>query len=603
MTTHSKNSNPAEALAAHFPAPDTEAWQTVAEQALKGADFERTLYKKTYEGLSYKGLYTTRPRQEIQIQTRENWQICQFYRDPNLARCLQEIAHDQHQGLEAAEIDGRLCSEADILEHLPQAPSDIPLYLRIHQVSPALMDTDLPIQGLLLDPLGHWVEGYTESAIPAYKSLRKLFREQGERERPLRYLLQVSSLPYAEAGANAVQELSFILGACVEVFQKLLDTGVSCEALLAATRIKTSVGTQFFMDLAKIRALRFLLHRLARVYQCEAQSMTLHASTLRRTFSRYDVHSNYLRQTLGATAAVLGGVDGLATNAFNEVNGVPDRLARRMARNIQLVLKHETYFAPLLDPARGSFFLENLSHELAEAAWEHFQGIEQRGGLEMELRSGRLQQEVLEMAALRQKAADTRKDVIVGTNLYALANEVLHTSHTLPTPKMPDYRVETGIDPLPPQRPAKAFEDLREQPVWQEQQVQLLCFGQGHRPRAEFMEGVFACVGLIPERSPLLQSPEGLIDYVAHTMEASSTGGAPASHFVFCGSDADYATLLPVVLPKLKATYPQVQWILAGKPGEQKAAYQQLGLDTAFYMGCNVLKGLESLLKPVKRTN
>lgn len=599
--TPSENTIPAEALTADFAIPDTDTWKAVAEQALKGADFERTLYKKTYEGLSYQGLYTTRPRQEIQLQTRENWQICQFYRDPNLDRCLQEIAYDHQQGLEAAEIDGRLCNEEALLQHLPHAPTDLPLYLRVHHMGPALMEADLPIQGVLLDPIGHWVEGYTASSIPAYKSLRSLFRQQAQRDRPLRYLLQVSSLPYAEAGANAVQELSFILGTCVEVFQKLLDTGVSCEAILAATRVKTSVGTQFFMDLAKMRALRFLLHRLARVYQCEAQSMTIHATTLRRNFSRYDIHSNYLRQTLGATAAVLGGVDGLATNAFNEVNGIPDRFARRMARNIQLVLKHETYFAPLLDPARGSYFLENLTHELAEAAWAHFQGIEQRGGLEMELRTGRLQQEVLHIAGLRQRAAETRKDVIVGTNLYALATESLHTSHILPTPKVPDYRVENGIDPLPPQRPAKAFEDLREQTDWQEKHVHLLCLEPGYRPRAEFMEGVFACVGLVPKRSPALASPEGLMEYVAQTMDMSSTGATPATHFVFCSSDKTYESLLPTVLPKLKEAYPQVQWILAGNPGEQKAAYQKLGLDTAFYMGCNVLKGLESLLKPAKR--
>ncbi len=599
--TPSKHQSPAETLSAHFAIPDTDTWKAVAEQALKGADFERTLYKKTYEGLTYKGLYTTRPRQEIQIQPRESWQICQFYRDPDLARCLQEITHDHQQGLEAAEIDGRLCGEADLLQQLPQAPADLPLYLRVHHMGPELMEADLPVQGILLDPIGHWVEGYTASSIPAYKSLRRLFRQQAERERPLRYLLQVSSLPYAEAGANAVQELSFILGTCVEVFQKLLDTGVSCEAILAATRVKTSVGTQFFMDLAKMRALRFLLHRLARVYQCEAQSMTIHATTLRRNFSRYDIHSNYLRQTLGATAAVLGGVDGLATNAFNEVNGIPDRFARRMARNIQLVLKHETYFAPLLDPARGSYFLENLTHELAEAAWAHFQGIEQRGGLEMELRTGRLQQEVLQVASLRQRAAETRKDVIVGTNLYALATESLHTSHILPTSQVPDYHVENGIDPLPPQRPAKAFEDLREQRAWQNTHVHLLCLEPGYRPRAEFMEGVFACVGLVPERSPVLASPEGLMEYVAQTMDVSSTGATPATHFVFCSSDSTYEELLPTVLPRLKEAHPQVQWILAGNPGEQKAAYQKLGLDTAFYRGCNVLKGLESLLKPVKR--
>lgn len=604
MTTLFENTTPAEALEQAFPFPELETWKTAAENALKGAEFERTLYAKSAEGLTYKGLYTTRPRHDMSLQTRPNWQMCQFYRDPDSQRAIQEIAHDQHHGLEASELDGRICSPATLIENLKQSQIQIPLYLRTHQLDDAFLQEKLPIQGIFLDPIGHWLDGYTETPTAAYRSLHKLFKRQQQCETPLRYVLQISSLPYAEAGANAVQELSYILGTCVEVFQKLLDKGLSCEEVLAVTRIKTSVGTQFFMDLAKIRALRFLLHRLARVYECEVQPMTLHATTLKRTLSRYDIHNNYLRQTLGAAAAVLGGVDGLCTGAFNEINGVPDRYARRMARNIQLVLKHEAYFAPLLDPAKGSFFLENLTHELAEAAWKHFQNIEKCGGVEMQLRSGRLQQEVAEVAALRQRQAETRKAVIVGTNLYANAQEQAHNTHILPSPPMPDYHVDTQIEELRAIRPAEAFETLRENPAWKNHFFTLLRYGSAAaaRPRVEFMDGIFASIGVIPEHSPVLESEDDLVDYIVKKVRATAATEPEKTHeMVLCSSDAHYAELLPDVLERLKKAPFNLRFILAGKPGEAKAAYQKAGLYTAFYRGCNVLKGLESLLKPVKR--
>lgn len=608
MTSFSSDTAPAVALQNAFATPDTAQWKAAAEQALKGADFERTLYKKSYEGLTYQGLYTTRPRQEIQMTPRAGWQVCQRYRDPDATRGLQEIAYDQQQGLEAAEFDGRICDQAHIRAILEQAPLHIPLYFRAHSLHPDLCEAELPLQGFLIDPMTDWLEGYTESPVAAYKALHQQFKLQSERPKPLRYLMQISSMTCAEAGANAVQELSYILGACVEAFQRLLDHRVPCPDILSATRIEMSVGTQFFMDVAKIRALRFLLHRLARVYACESQPMTLHATTLKRTLGRYDIHNNYLRQTLGASAAVLGGVDSLSTGAFNEVNGLPDRTARRMARNIQLVLKHEAYFETLLDPARGSFFLENLTSELAEAAWKQFQGIEQQGGLEMELRSGRLQQSILEVAALRQKAFNTRKDVVVGINQYAPAQEKRHNTHLLPTSQVPDYQVETNIEALPPLRPALAFETLRENDFWDQQQVTLLCYGDAYRPRAEFMEGIFACVGLRPEHSPALETPEALVAYVGQRIEAPSLEAetppedTEASHtgaqhlMVFCASDSAYTSLLPKVLPRLKEAYPQLQLILAGNPGEQHAAYQKLGLSTAFYRGCNVLSALTHLL-------
>lgn len=594
MTSVSQNTPPAIALQDTFAIPDVAQWKVLAEQALKGADFERTLYKKSYEGLTYQGLYTTRPPQEIQIKTRAGWQICQRYRDPDVVRMLQEIRHDQQQGLEAAECDGRICDQSLITENLQQTPLNIPLYVRAHELHPDLCKIDTPVQGFLIDPLQNWIEGYTESPVASYKTLHQLFKQQDERAKPLRYLVQVSGVTYAEAGANAVQELRYILGGCVETFQQLSDKGIPSEKILAATRVEVSVGTQFFMDLAKIRALRFLLHRLAQVYQCESQPISIHATTLKRSLSRYDIHNNYLRQTLGASAAVLGGVDSLSTGAFNEVNGLPDRAARRMARNIQLVLKNEAYFESLLDPAKGSFFLENLTNELAEAAWKHFQHIEQQGGIEMELRSGRLQQAILEVAALRQKAFVTRKDVRVGSNLYAPLQEKAHNTHLLPTSQIPDYLVETGLEPLPPLRPALAFETLRENPAWLQKQVSLLCYGDaGYGPRAEFIEGVFACVGVTPQRSPHLQTHEELIAYVTQQIEAQTD----LQHLmVFCASDSVYPELLPQVLLPLKETKTQLRFILAGNPGEQQAEYQELGLYAAFYRGCNVFSTLESLL-------
>jgi methylmalonyl-CoA mutase cobalamin-binding subunit len=233
----------------------------------------------------------------------------------------------------------------------------------------------------------------------------------------------------------------------------------------------------------------------------------------------------------------------------------------------------------------------------------------------MELRSGRFQQSISEVASLRQKAFNTRKDVVVGSNQYAPVQDKRHNTHLLPTSQVPDPEVETGIEALPPLRPAMALESLRENSLWSQQQLTLLCYGDAYRPRAEFIEGVFACVGLSAEHSPSFDTPEALITYVEQRIEASSTPESEtteetttphtgAQHLmVFCASDSTYPTLLPKVLPRLREAYPQLRFILAGRPGEQRAAYEKLGLRTAFYSGCNILSTLESVLVPLPDTN
>ncbi len=571
-----------------FPFPTKEDWKAAATQALKGADFERTLYKKSYEGLSYEGLYTQRPSQDLSIRKRSGWQICQPFRDPDIERCVNAIVHDQYAGLEAAEIDGRIVDDTLLMQTLSHTPVNIPVYLET--LTPELcLSEDLPISGALIAPLGHWVQGQVTSPQHAYKTLLKLFKMQKERTKPLRYLLKVSSLDYAEAGAHAVQELSFVLASCVEAFQQLLDKGLSCDEVLSATRIEVGVGTSFFMDLAKIRALRFLLHRLASVYDCSHQPMTIHARTLQRPLSHFDIHNNYLRQTVGAAAAVLGGVDSLGTGAYNEINGIPDAEARRRARNIQLVLKNEAYFDLLLDPARGSFFVENLSCELAEAAWAAFQSIEKQGGMEMGLRSGRIQQSVQDTAEQRLLGAARRRDVMVGVNLYATP-ETKPTDHVLSAEPVTFPEAASGIETLSPMRPAQLYEDLRANKGWQDHQVLLVGLGpeKGVRARAEFMQGVFASVGVVPDMSPPLKSAEDLTAYIEEAKMPHT--------LVFCGSDEAYAQILPEVLSTLSANHPTTRWMLAGRPAELDG-FKEKGLNGCFYSGCNVVKTLESLLK------
>ncbi|RCR69902.1 methylmalonyl-CoA mutase family protein [Larkinella punicea] len=239
--------------------------------------------------------------------------------------------------------------------------------------------------------------------------------------------ITVGSTVFHNAGATATQELAFTLNAVVDVFDHLTNAGLTMEQLIPKTGFVVSVGTSYFTEIAKLRALRILWQRLLTFYH---SSFIIHHSSFihAQTSTFYDTtatpYNNLLRATTEAMSAVIGGCDALTVHPYNAVFGEPDEFSTRIARNISILLKEEAHLDKTLDPSAGSYYLETLTNELVESAWALFLDVEKQGGLLKATESGFVPSE-LEKAYQAKVEAVKNGRILVGVTKFRVDEEVL----------------------------------------------------------------------------------------------------------------------------------------------------------------------------------
>ena len=266
---------------------------------------------------------------------------------------------------------------------------------------------------------------------------------------------------YHEAGAHAVQELALALATGTAYLRELGSRGLDAEFVASKLRVSLGIGENFFMEVAKFRAVKSLWAQMLRAFGVSArgQRVRLHARSGLRNLTRRDRHVNLLRLTSEALAAGLGGVDSISLPAFDAGLGASDAFSRRLSRNLQLIIQEEAQLARLIDPAGGSWHVESLTDQLARAAWAHFQDIEAQGGLLTALQSGYVQAEIAAVAQRRRHKLATDESILVGANAYVNEDEALPVAQA----QQESDRREAGADairvtPLQPLRLADAFE-------------------------------------------------------------------------------------------------------------------------------------------------
>ena len=277
-----------------------------------------------------------------------------------------------------------------------------------------------------MDPLGvlsH--EGSLPQSLEgAYREMATLTSWAADRAPQLQTIC-VHSRAWHEGGGDAVQELAFTLATAVEYLREMNQRGLEVNTVAPRLRFAVTLGTNFFMEIAKVRALRMLWARAVTALEGneDAQRLSLHLRTSLWNKTVRDPHNNILRGTVEAFAGVLGGCDSLQVGAFDEVIRTPDDFSRRIARNTQLILQRECHLTHVIDPAGGSWYVETLTAELAGRAWSLFQEVEKIGGMAAALRQDFPQKAVAASAAKKIKAAAEGQKVIVGVNRYVNAKE------------------------------------------------------------------------------------------------------------------------------------------------------------------------------------
>ena len=238
--------------------------------------------------------------------------------------------------------------------------------------------------------------------------------------------ISISGYHMQEAGANLVQELAFTLADGREYVRAAIARGLDVDAFAGRLSFFFAIGMNFFMEAAKLRAARFLWHRIMSEFEPKkAGSLMLrtHCQTSGVSLQEQDPYNNVIRTAFEAMSAVLGGTQSLHTNAFDEAIALPTETSARIARNTQLILQNETGVTKVVDPLAGSYYVEKLTADLIEEAWKLIEEVEAMGGMTKAVATGMPKLRIEEAAARRQAAVDRGDEVIVGVNKFRLAKE------------------------------------------------------------------------------------------------------------------------------------------------------------------------------------
>ncbi|MCO8145767.1 methylmalonyl-CoA mutase [Rhodovulum tesquicola] len=238
--------------------------------------------------------------------------------------------------------------------------------------------------------------------------------------------ISISGYHMQEAGANLVQELAFTLADGKEYVKTALARGLDVDAFAGRLSFFFAIGTNFFMEIAKLRAARFLWHRIMSEFEPKnpgSLMLRTHCQTSGVSLQEQDPYNNIVRTAYEAMSAVLGGTQSLHTNSFDEAIALPTEFSARIARNTQLILQNETKVTKVVDPLAGSYYVEKLTADLAEAAWNLIEEVDEMGGMTKAVATGMPKLRIEEAAARWQAAVDRGDEVIVGVNKFRLAKE------------------------------------------------------------------------------------------------------------------------------------------------------------------------------------
>ena len=401
-------------------------------------------------------------------------------------------------------------------------------------------------------------------------------------------VLTVNALNINNAGAYIYQELGYALSWGAELIDKLTEAGYSIEELTSRIKFVFGVGSNYFMELAKFRAARWLWAEIIGAYgdQYKGDAAKIHMHAVTSTWNKtiYDAHVNLLRTQTEAMSATLGGVDSLTVQPFDVTYQESDNFSERIARNQQLLLKEESHFDKVIDPAAGSYYIEHLTNALAEQAWKLFLAVEEEGGFAAAVEAGSVQKAVNASNAKRHAAVAARKEIFLGTNQFPNFTETA-------TQKVAEVEVgghscgcgTPSIEALNFDRGASEFEALRLATERSGKEVKVFMLTIGNLAmrlaRSQFSSNFFACAGYkVLDNLGFATVQEGV--------DAGLAAGA--SIIVLCSSDDEYAEFAPEAYKYLAG---RAEFVVAGAPAcadDLKA----VGIENFINVKSNVLETL-----------
>ena len=688
-----------------FTPPTDEEWKAACEALLKGAPFEKKMFTKTYEGITFDPMYTRKHTEDILPKgvmpgmgdylrgvdaagyIGKPWGIAQACDETLPAENNELLRHEHDKGATIYHIVLDTASRTGVDARQAEAVGDtgtsvttvedmhvlltgldlakfplyvyaganaVPLLALVAAARRAAGDDMAEVRGIVgADPIGALAaDGKLPASLDAhYDSLAAAARWATVNAPHLRTVF-VRSDVYSNGGANDVQEVASVLATATAYLRALCERGLTIDEAASQIAFAFSMGANFFLQIAKLRAVRPLWAQIVGAFggSAEAQKMRIHARPALFFKTIYDPYVNMLRNTTEIFSGVVGGIDSFESAPFDEPIRKGDEFSRRIARNVQIMLQEEFGLLQPIDPAGGSWAVETLTRQMKEKIWAEFQRIEKEGGIIAALRAGSLQESVAAVLAARFKNADLRRDRIVGNNMYPNMTETLletraedtaalkaqrtadidaylsdidvkHLGEALASLRQAhsvDHAVEAAlagatiaelmtavtegngaetVTAIAPHRWSERFEALRqrteEYKAATNDNVKIFLANMGpipqHKARADFTTG-FLQVGAFE-----VLGNDGF-KTVEEAADAARASGADA--VVICSTDATYPEIVPALAPKLHEVLPKARVFLAGAaPKDLLETYKEAGIDEYISVRANCYEILESLQK------
>ena len=606
-----------EKLFTEFPPVPTENWEEVITADLKGADYERKLVWKTGEGFNVRPYYRAENLEGIKFlgsqagefpyvrgtHAHNRWRVHQTVSVVCPKEANAEALKILNAGVDslgfciasadfsAADLDMLLkdiCIPAVEITFCGEKMANVAELVLAKVEKEGIAKEDVRI-AFCIDPLVKGLSSKGDFCSPNGEKCIARIVELIHKTKEYKHvrIVTVAGQTFGNSGSTIVEELAFTLSAGHDYLVRLTDAGLDVDAAARKLRFSFSVSSNYFMEIAKFRAARMLWANIVKGYgpakNC-ACKMQIHAETSRWNQTVYDPYVNMLRGTTEAMSATIAGVHSLEVMPFDASFENPTEFSKRIARNVELLLKNESHFDQVVDPAGGSYYVENLTQSIAAEAWKLFLEIEEKGGYTEAYKAGLIVERIKASAAAKDKNIATRRQTLLGANQYPNFTEVAGKEITAESVT----RKQAEGNVLVPYRGAMAFEEMRlqvDRSGKEPKAFMLTCGNLGMaRARSQFSCNFFACAGIkVIDNTYFKSIEEG----------AKAALESKAQIVVVCASDDDYAEAAPKVKELLGG---KAILVVAGAPACAPELEAQ-GITNFINVKSNVLETLKFYLK------
>ena len=599
-----------EKLFDQFSPVSPEEWRAKAEVDLKGADFDKKMVWRTNEGFNVQPLYRGVDIKDFKTidslpseypyvrgtRTNNEWLVRQDIKvsDPKAANA--KALDILNKGVTA--LGFKLCKDAEIdldtlLEGIYTDVVEINFSIcpcRVIDLAKALVEylnkkgaTEKFVGSIDFNPFRRQLKAGKHLPDDIADKAAELLKIVD----PVKHLrvLSVDSDMLCNAGAFIYQELGYALAWGNEWMAMLTDKGFTADEVAHRIKFNMGVSTIYFMEIAKFRAARMLWAQIVKQYgpECDcACKMVVNATTSRFTQTLFDSHVNLLRSQTQAMSAALACVDEITVTPFDAPYSEGDDFSERIARNQQILLMEESHLDKVVDPAGGSYYVEELTMSLAKVAWQLFLEVEDKGGFMALVKNNEIAEAVNASAVNRFDKVAKRKEQLLGTNQFPNFTELSGDKRAMCC-KCGCHEPEEGVVTLNDKRLASGFEELRQATEQAEHTPVVFMLTIGNLAmrlaRAQFSDNFFGCAGYkLIDNNGFATVEEGVEAAVA----------AKADIVVLCSSDLEYPELIPGAI---KALDGRAEFVLAGPETDE---FKEMGVTNFINVRTNVLSTLKA---------